>query len=231
MLIAGKTGSGKSSLLHTMISSAVLKYAPDQLRLVLLDFKKGVEFQVYAEADLPHADIIGIESQREFGLSALEHLDRVMQKRGEMFREAGVQDVAVGFASDLSGPMPRILVVVDEFQELLLKMINWLNTAAMLLDRVVRQGRSFGIHVVLASQTLGGSYSLPRTTLAQMAVRIALQCEGADAMMILSEDNLAARETSSCRASHLQRCQRSGRGESAVSSCLNLEVGSDGQAC
>ncbi len=94
VLIAGKTGSGKSSLLHTMISSAVLKYAPDQLRLVLLDFKKGVEFQVYAEAHLPHADIIGIESQREFGLSALEHLDRVMQKRGEMFREAGVQDVA-----------------------------------------------------------------------------------------------------------------------------------------
>jgi hypothetical protein len=62
----------------------------------------------------------------------------------------------------------------------------------MFLDRIVRQGRSFGIHVVLASQTLGGAYSLPRTTLAQMAVRIALQCEGSDAMIILSEDNLAA---------------------------------------
>jgi len=66
VLIAGKTGSGKSSLLHTLITSAALKYPPDQLRMLLLDFKKGVEFQIYAQQHLPHADIIGIESRREF---------------------------------------------------------------------------------------------------------------------------------------------------------------------
>lgn len=192
VLIAGKTGSGKSSLLHTMISSAALKYGPDQLRLVLLDFKKGVEFQVYSESKIPHADIIGIESQREFGLSALEHLDRVMQTRGELFRAAGVQDVASWVRKNPTRPMPRILVVVDEFQELFVEDDKLAQQASMLLDRIVRQGRSFGMHVVLASQTLGGAYSLPRTTLAQMAVRIALQCEGSDAMLILSEDNLAA---------------------------------------
>jgi DNA segregation ATPase FtsK/SpoIIIE, S-DNA-T family len=192
VLIAGKTGSGKSSLLHTMITSAALRYGPDQLRMVLLDFKKGVEFQVYSECRLPHADIIGIESQREFGLSALEYLDRVMQKRGEAFRQAGVQDVPSWVRKFPETPMPRILVVIDEFQELFVEDDKLAQQASMLLDRVVRQGRSFGIHVVLASQTLGGAYSLPRTTLAQMAVRIALQCEGSDAMIILSEDNLAA---------------------------------------
>ncbi len=192
VLIAGKTGSGKSSLLHTMITSAALRYGPDQLRMVLLDFKKGVEFQVYSECRLPHADIIGIESQREFGLSALEYLDRIMQKRGESFRHAGVQDVPSWVRKFPETPMPRILVVIDEFQELFVEDDKLAQQASMLLDRVVRQGRSFGIHVVLASQTLGGAYSLPRTTLAQMAVRIALQCEGSDAMIILSEDNLAA---------------------------------------
>ena len=57
----------------------------------------------------------------------------------------------------------------------------------------MRQGRAFGIHVILGSQTLGGAYSLARSTLGQMAVRIALQCSEADAHLILSEDNTAAR--------------------------------------
>src|SRR5262249_13823267 len=64
---------------------------------------------------------------------------------------------------------------------------------SLLLDRMVRQGRAFGMHVILGSQTLGGAYSLPRATLGQMAVRIALQCSEADAHLILSEDNTAAR--------------------------------------
>src|SRR5205814_6205368 len=51
----------------------------------------------------------------------------------------------------------------------------------------------FGIHVLLGSQTLGGAYSLARSTLGQMAVRVALQCSEADAHLILSEENAAAR--------------------------------------
>jgi len=192
VLVAGKTGSGKSSLLHTLITSAALQYGPDELRFVLMDFKKGVEFQVYAHSAMPQADIIGIESRREFGLSALEYLDRVMTIRGEMFRECGVQDVPNWCKVKPNVAMPRVLVVIDEFQEMFVEDDKLAQKSAMLLDRIVRQGRSFGIHMILASQTLGGSYSLPRTTLAQMAVRIALQCDGADAMLILGEDNMAA---------------------------------------
>jgi len=65
--------------------------------------------------------------------------------------------------------------------------------AALLLDRIVRQGRAFGVHVILGSQTLGGSYSLAKATLGQMGVRIALQCSEADSYLILSDDNAAAR--------------------------------------
>ncbi len=62
-----------------------------------------------------------------------------------------------------------------------------------MFDRLVRQGRAFGIHVILGSQTLSGAFSLPRSTLGQMGVRIALQCSDADAQVILNEDNSAAK--------------------------------------
>jgi DNA segregation ATPase FtsK/SpoIIIE-like protein len=117
-IVAGKTGSGKSTLLHAIITSAAVKYSPERLRLVLLDFKKGVEFQVYSQAELPHADIIGIESQREFGLSALEYVDQCMKQRGEMFRDAGVQDLQSWNLIHPDRQMPRMLIVIDEFQEL-----------------------------------------------------------------------------------------------------------------
>src|SRR5204863_2967143 len=65
--------------------------------------------------------------------------------------------------------------------------------SSLLLDRLVRQGRAFGIHLLLGSQTLAGAYSLARSSLGQMAVRIALQCSETDAHLILSEDNSAAR--------------------------------------
>lgn len=191
-VIAGKTGSGKSSLLHALITSAALKYSPEALRLVLLDFKKGVEFQVYSDAELPHADIIGIESHREFGLSALEYIDGCMQRRGESFRKAGVQDIASWNALHPDEPIPRMLVVIDEFQEIFIEDDKLSGQASLILDRIVRQGRSFGVHAVLSSQTLAGSYSLPRTTLGQMAVRIALQCDASDAQVIFAEDNPAA---------------------------------------
>ena len=90
-------------------------------------------------------------------------------------------------------PMPRVLLVIDEFQEFFVEDDKIAQEVTLLLDRLVRQGRAFGMHVILGSQTLGGQYSLPKATLGQMAVRIALQCSEADAHLILSEDNTAAR--------------------------------------
>ena len=82
---------------------------------------------------------------------------------------------------------------MDEFQEFFVEDDRIAQEAALLLDRLVRQGRAFGMHVLLGSQTLGGAYSLARSTIDQMAVRIALQCSEADAHLILSDDNSAAR--------------------------------------
>jgi hypothetical protein len=85
------------------------------------------------------------------------------------------------------------MLIIDEFQELFVEDDKLAQDCSLVLDRLVRQGRAFGMHVLLGSQTLGGSYSLPRATMGQMAVRVALQCNEADSSLILSEDNTAAR--------------------------------------
>jgi hypothetical protein len=85
------------------------------------------------------------------------------------------------------------LLVVDEFQEFFVEEDKLAQEAALLLDRLVRQGRAFGVHVHLGSQSLGGAFTLARSTLGQMAVRIALQCSEVDSLLILSENNLAAK--------------------------------------
>jgi DNA segregation ATPase FtsK/SpoIIIE, S-DNA-T family len=197
-LVAGKTGSGKSTLLHALITNLALHYGPDEIELYLMDFKKGVEFKTYATHKLPHARVIAVESEREFGLSVLQRLDTELKRRGDLFRKAGVQDIkgyreqsSPGETDGLS--MPRIMLIVDEFQEFFVEDDRVAQEAALLLDRLVRQGRAFGLHVLLGSQTLGGAYSLARSTIDQMAVRIALQCSEADAGLILSKDNNAAR--------------------------------------
>ncbi len=192
-LIAGRTGSGKSTLLHAIITNTALWYSPDEVELWLIDFKKGVEFKTYATHRLPHARAVAVETDREFGLSVLAGLDVEMKRRGELYRQLGVQDLAGYRRTGHPEALPRVLLIVDEFQELFVEDDKVGQDAAMLLDRLVRQGRAFGMHVVLGSQTLGGTYALPRTTMGQMGVRVALQCNEADASLILSDDNLAAR--------------------------------------
>jgi energy-coupling factor transporter ATP-binding protein EcfA2 len=191
-LIAGKTGSGKSTLLHVLITNLVLWYPPDEVEFYLIDFKKGVEFKTYATHELPHARAIAIESDREFGLSVLHRLDSEMERRGEMFRAAGVQDLP-GYRNATDRKLPRTLLIVDEFQMFFSEDDKLAQDAAILLDRLVRQGRAFGIHVILGSQTLGGTSGLPRSTIGQMAVRIALQCSEVDSQLIFEDGNAAAR--------------------------------------
>jgi len=192
-LIAGKTGSGKSTLFHVIITNLALWCSPEQVEFYLVDFKKGVEFKSYAANRLPHAKVVAIESDREFGLSVLQRLDEELKRRGELFRTLGVQDVAGYKRAGGKEPMPRALLMIDEFQEFFVEDDRISQAANLLLDRIVRQGRAFGIHCLLGSQTLGGAYTLARTTIGQMVIRVALQCNEADAYLIMDENNPAPR--------------------------------------
>jgi hypothetical protein len=192
-LVAGKTGSGKSTLFHVIITNLALWCSPEQVEFYLVDFKKGVEFKCYASRRLPHARVIAIESDREFGLSVLQRVDDELRRRGDLFRKLGAQDIAGYKRAGGTEAIPRSLLLIDEFQEFFVEDDKVSQTASVLLDRIVRQGRAFGIHVVLGSQTLGGAYTLARTTIGQMVIRIALQCNEADAYLIMDENNPAPR--------------------------------------
>ncbi|MEP6662459.1 MAG: FtsK/SpoIIIE domain-containing protein, partial [Verrucomicrobiota bacterium] len=192
-LVAGKTGSGKSTLFHVIITNLALWCSPDEVEFYLIDFKKGVEFKCYAEKKLPHARVVAIESDREFGLSVLQRLDQELKRRGDLFRALGVQDLAGYKRAGGKEPMPRSLLLIDEFQEFFVEDDRVAQNASALLDRIVRQGRAFGLHVILGSQTLGGAYTMARTTMGQMVIRIALQCNEADAYLIMDDNNPAPR--------------------------------------
>ncbi len=193
-LIVGRTGSGKSNLMHVIITSLALKYSPDELQLYLIDFKQGVEFKCYAVHKLPHALTIAIESEREFGLSVLRRLQGEMQERGDRFRNVNCANLTE-FREKTHELLPRIVLIVDEFQEFFSEDDAIATQSRGILDQLVRQGRYSGIHVLLGSQTLT-SRLLPSSTLGQIGIRIALQCSEEDARLIMADGNGAARRLS-----------------------------------
>ncbi|TCS96619.1 FtsK/SpoIIIE domain-containing protein [Hazenella coriacea] len=191
-IIAGKTGSGKTSLLHTLITSACINYSPDELNLFLLDFKEGVEFSEYATHRIPHVKVLALESEQEFGESILIELQQELSRRGDLFKKQSVQNI-MNYREKTGQTMPRILLVIDEFQVLFDTQKNRkvAHNCAAILDDLVRRGRSFGIHVILSSQTVSTvmNSSLETSTLSQMAVRIGLKADEKDARVLLGQDN------------------------------------------
>ncbi|WP_326953457.1 FtsK/SpoIIIE domain-containing protein [Amycolatopsis sp. NBC_01286] len=195
VLVGGLPGSGKSTLFHTLIVNAIRRYDPEELELYLLDFKQGVEFQPYADGALPHARVVAVQSERDFGLSVLRDLRAEIDRRAELLRgpQGAGADGLTEYRERTLEKLPRIVVVVDEFQVLFAEDDRIAHECAQLLDHVVRQGRAFGVHTVLGTQTLRGhgAMGLLRGTLDQVAVRIVLKTSETDSRLFLSDENPA----------------------------------------
>jgi len=193
-LLAGKTGSGKSNLLHVMIHTLCERYGPGEVDLYLLDYKESTEFTVYAHPPLPHARLVATESDPEYGITVLRHLVDELEQRGKLFKAAGVPDFA-GYRNTLNHQMPRVLLVIDEFQVLFSESRQTADAAEQLLSQLLKQGRSFGIHVVLATQTLKGINAVSLAAIiTQLGCRVALACGQEDSAMILGGNNWGASE-------------------------------------
>lgn len=192
-LLVGRPGSGKSNLLHVIICTLAAMYSPQELELYLLDFKESVEFAGYATGALPHARAIALESDREFGLAVLRHICEEIERRGGLFREdGGEQSNLITYRQRGERKLPRVLLVIDEFHRLFDREDALANESAKCLDDIVRLGRGFGVHCLLASQTLLGMSGLGRHTLNQIAIRAALQCSEEDARVVFGDENPAA---------------------------------------
>ncbi len=192
-LLIGKPGSGKSNLLHTIITNSLWKYSPDQLEIYLIDFKGGVEFTIYADKKIPHIKTIAIESEREFGLSVLDGVERELLRREMEFSKTGVQNIEQYHEKFPNVKMPRVLLIVDEFQEFYAEDDNIKQAVDDKFDRIVRKGRAFGINTLFSSQTLSGN-SIKKSTKELIDIRIALMCSDLDSSQILDDRNPAARD-------------------------------------
>ena len=190
-MIAGATGGGKSTLLHTLIMSCLLHFDPSQLHLYLMDFKSGTEFKVYELQKLPHIQLIALDAMQEFGESILVELINEMTRRSDKLKESGTTKIS-DYVANTGDPMPRILVIMDEYQILFNDKTNRkvAGNCAELAHRIVTEGRSFGIHLLMASQTTKvlPDLTLSRGTVDQMRIRIGLKCD-TDALFMFGDEN------------------------------------------
>ena len=201
-LLVGRPGSGKSTLLHTFIMGLSALYAPEELSLYLIDFKQGVEFKIYAELGLPHARCIAIETEREFGLSVLETINSEIERRSQAFKKHGGSVTNLEEYRNLTGEMmPRIVLLFDEFQELFKIADQTGLRASRELERIIRQGRFVGVHVILSSQSLSGADALDGYVTQLLPIRILMQSTASDATKVLGDGNdagLFLREQGEC---------------------------------
>ncbi|WP_187862310.1 FtsK/SpoIIIE domain-containing protein [Helicobacter pylori] len=185
-LICDHSGSGKSNFLHVLIQNLAFYYAPDEVQLFLLDYKEGVEFNAYTDPNiLEHARLVSVASSVGFGVSFLSWLCDEIQKRAELFKQFNVKDLSDYRKHD---EMPRLIVVIDEFQVLFSdKSTQVKGSVERSLNTLLKKGRSYGVHLVLATQTMRGTDINPSFK-AQIANRIALPMDAEDSTKILDDD-------------------------------------------
>jgi DNA segregation ATPase FtsK/SpoIIIE, S-DNA-T family len=180
-MVGGRSGSGKTAFLINVLYGLSMRYGPDELALYLLDFKEGVSFADFTPSRrdpswLPQARAVGVESDREYGLAVLRELDAEMNRRAQAYKAAGVTRF-VDLRDGGHAHLPRVLCVIDEFQVLLAGTDRIATEGVGLLESVARKGRSYGIHLILCSQTVRGVESLYAkrdSIFGQFPVRIAL---------------------------------------------------------
>ncbi len=181
-LICDHSGSGKSNFLHVLIQNLAFYYDPDEVQLFLLDYKEGVEFNAYTDPILEHARLVSVASSVGYGMSFLSWLCKEMQKRAELFKQFKVKDLSDYRKHE---KMARLIVVVDEFQVLFSDKSK--GSVERSLNTLLKKGRSYGVHLVLATQTMRGTEINPSFK-AQIANRIALPMDAEDSSSVLDDD-------------------------------------------
>lgn len=192
-IIAGKSGGGKTNLIHVIICSLCHKYSPDELQICLLDMKNGVEANRYVDKSnpenihswLPHAySILGSKSPH-FASSVLDKIIEEETNRNEQFKLDGATTIAE-WKVKTGKKLPRILVVIDEFTQIF-QNSDTATSIAKKLEDLLSEGRYAGIHILLATQDTDKlNTSNASTILRQTSLRFALP--GAKGVLLHGDD-------------------------------------------
>ena len=186
VLVGGTTGSGKSEFLRTLVTALALDSPPEAVTLLLVDFKGGAAFGPCA--DLPH--VVGMVTDLDDHLvrRVLTSLDAELRRRERLLAGVGAADLADYARRAPSGaePLPRLVVVVDELRAL----VDEHPEAVSGLVRVAAQGRSLGIHLVLATQRPAGTVTAE--VQANVNLRLAFRVrDRADSVHVVEDDSAA----------------------------------------
>jgi S-DNA-T family DNA segregation ATPase FtsK/SpoIIIE len=183
-LLGAMTGSGRSNLYHVLIAGLAIRYSPKELRLYLIDGKNGIDFQSYCY--LPHAEVVSLRSPAEFSRTILAELIAEKERRKALFSHLGVADFTAYYEKKLSREhLPRILLLVDEYQELFEGDRD--GSASSYLLQLAQQGHSVGIHMLLGSHCFAAPGMLFQSAVfGNMHLRMAMHMTDTD-IQALSE--------------------------------------------
>lgn len=179
-LVAGTTGAGKSELLQTLVASLAVANRPDAMTFVLVDYKGGSAFKDCM--DLPHTAGMVTDLDAHLVERALESISAELRRRERLLAQAGAADIEayllVAGANPELPPLPRLLIVIDEFASLVRELPDFVTG---LVD-LARRGRSLGIHLILATQRPSGVVSpeIRANTDLRIALRVTDAAESAD---------------------------------------------------
>ncbi len=218
-LVAGTTGSGKSELLRTFIVGLATNYDPDDLVFVLIDYKGGSAFDACAR--LPH--VVGMVTDLDDHLAerALLSLEAELHHREAVLRAVAAKDVAdYRQLGSPQGPLPRLIVLIDEFATLRSELPDFVSA----LIGIAQRGRSLGVHLVLATQRPAGA--VDANIRANTNLRIALRMQDpADSVDVIDKPTAAELSRSTPGRAYV----RTGEGELAIvqSGFLSGPAGAD----
>jgi hypothetical protein len=172
-IITGRAGSGKTVLLNNLILGIAQKYDASQLRLYLMDYKQGVEFQVFENH--PNCEKIFLDnSDIDAAHTLIDDFVGLIEERGELCRQLEVSDIYGYNKKNSSEPMQWVILIVDEVQRLFDGHYTQTDKFNKQLTRVVREGRGFGIHIIFSTQTLVG-VNISSEIMSLMTLRISLK--------------------------------------------------------
>ncbi len=175
-LVGGTTGAGKSELLRTLVAGLAAGVDPDHLTFVLIDFKGGSAFDECAR--LPHTVGMVTDLDQHLAERALRCLEAELRHRERVLRDAGAVDLPDYLRKGLPRPLPRLLVIIDEFATVKAELPDFIDA----LVGVAQRGRSLGVHLLLATQRPQGaiSDSIRANTNLRIALRVQDKADSTD---------------------------------------------------